>query len=212
MNKFSLTLALVLSLIFTVNGQENFNHLSFKLGIGGAGISSSEFDEFSSGFSLLAGVSKNWPLGKKGIWYLNTEASFNYASAILSNESTLINYNFLTPIGIKYSKNQKFSFVLGLVPTFTFASRISNDGILNNIPNYELNSQNTLIKTDFITSPVTMQFRLGADLALNETTYLSAEIMQYFGGRTFYTKTFNTFDYYELNYATFLLCVTKRIP
>jgi hypothetical protein len=212
MNKFSLTLALLLSLVFAVNGQENFNHLSFKLGIGGAGISTSEFDEYSSGFSMLAGVSKNWPIGKKGIWYFNTEASINYASAILSNESKIINYNFLMPIGIKYNKNQKLSLVFGLVPTFTFASRISSDGFLDNIPGYDLNNQNTLSRTDFITSPITMQFRLGADLALNETTYLGAEIMQYFGGRAYYTKTFNSFDYYELNYASFLLCLTKRIP
>ncbi len=128
MNKFSLIFLFLSIICVTASSQDNFNHLSFKVGLGSAGVSFSEYDEYSSDFSFLAGFSKNYSIGSKGVWFINAEASFNYALAALSNENTIKNYNLLLPIGIKYSKNKKSSFCLGLAPTFTFASKKGNKG------------------------------------------------------------------------------------
>ncbi len=209
-----LIVTIFLSIICTsISGQDNFSNLSFKFGFGSAGVNLSEYAEYSGGFSFLAGLSKNYPIGSKGLWFINSEASFNFASTVLSNDNTIENYNLLLPIGIKYSKNKKSSFCLGLVPTYTFASRRGNYGdFFYNLPDYETNSQGVLNKSEFITLPVTLQFRFGIDLKLNESLYLGAEVMKYLGGRTYFKKTYNSYESFELNYGTIILCVTKRIP
>lgn len=212
MSKFPFIFLFLSIIYFTATSQDNFNNLSFKLGIGSAGVSFSEYVEYSGGFSLLAGLSKNYSIGSKGAWFINSEASFNYASTVLSNDNTIENYNLLLPIGIKYSKNKKSSFCLGLVPTYTFASRRGNYGDFYSLPNYETNSNGVLNKSEFITSPFNIQFRFGVDVKLNETLYLGAEVMKYLGGRSYFKKTFNSYDSFDLNYGTIILCVTKRIP
>jgi hypothetical protein len=213
MNKFSY-IFLLLSIIWAkASSQDNFNHLNFKLGLGSAGVSVSGYADYSAGVSFLAGLSKNYPIGSKGVWFINGEANFNYASVVLNNDNIIENYNLLLPIGIKYSKNQKSSFCLGLVPTYSFASRRGNYGdFFYNLPDFETNSQGVLNKSKFITSPFTVQFRLGVDFKLNESTLLGAEFMKYLGGRTYFNKTYNSYESFDLNYGTIILCITKRIP
>ena len=192
--------------------QENGKNMGLKVGLGGSGISISENSVYSPGTSFMIGGYRDWPINKENSWYFNCESWFNIAPVELPSEKLLINYNLILPFGLKYNSGKDFSISFGLAPTFTFATQAKSEINYYNLPNYHLNSQNILFKNEFITSPVTVQFRLGGHFSLNETLMLGIEFMKYFGGKTYYNTTYSSFDKIELNYSTLMFCLIKKLP
>lgn len=207
---FIVCLSIIYAPIFSQNPPQN---AGFKVGLGGAGVSfNGNHEEYSSQVSFLAGFYKDWPINQDQTWFFNVESWFNYAQVGLSNGNSLNNYNLIIPFGFKYSKNQKASFSFGLAPTYTFASSKSNDVGSYSLPRYGTNNQNGLVKTEFITSPVTVQFRLGGNFAFNETYGFGVEFLKYFSGRTYYNyNSFGGLNEIDLNNATIVICLTKKL-